>query len=181
VRFEPLAVEGAFLVFAEPQVDLRGTFTTLFAADLFETRGLAAAWRQEALSTNPRRGTLRGLHWQAGPGDGPKLVRCIRGAVFDVVVDLRRGSATRLRWASATLRPDPPCSLYVPAGCAHGYQTLEPDSDVHYLLGALHAPQSARGIRWDDPSFDIAWPLPDPLLSDRDRGWPGYPAEGGTP
>jgi dTDP-4-dehydrorhamnose 3,5-epimerase len=121
-----------------------------------------------------RKGTLRGLHWQDPPHPQAKLVRCTRGAIYDVIVDLRRESPTYCRWTSVELHGDRAVALYVPVGFAHGYQTLTDLADVSYQMGDVWAPHTERGIRWNDPLFAISWPVGDPILSARDRAYPDF-------
>lgn len=124
------------------------------------------------VSWNRRRGTLRGLHYQAPPDAEAKLVRCTRGAIWDVIVDLRPDSATRFRWFAAELTSANRTALYVPEGFAHGFQTLSDDSEVLYQMSAFYRPEAARGARWDDPRLGITWPLPEPIISARDASYP---------
>jgi dTDP-4-dehydrorhamnose 3,5-epimerase len=172
MRFRPLPFDGAWIVEAEPAVDTRGSMARLWCAETFAARGLVASFAQASLSTNPRAGTLRGLHWQAAPHAEAKLVRCLSGRIHDVIVDLRQGSATRGRWYAVVLEGSSNCQIYVPAGFAHGFQTLTDDVQVSYLISAAYTPGAARGARWDDPALAIDWPLPVATISDRDRAWP---------
>ena len=172
MRFEALPLADAWLIEAEPHVDARGSFGRLWCAREFADRGLAPAFVQANLSTNPRAGTLRGLHWQEAPHAEVKLVRCLAGRILDVIVDLRRGSPTFGRHIAVPLAAGDGRQLYVPEGFAHGFQTLTDDVEVSYFVSAFHAPAAARGARWDDPALAIAWPLPVALISDRDRTWP---------
>ncbi len=133
---------------------------------------------QTNLSRNPVRGTLRGLHYQAEPHGEPRLVQCIRGRVFDVAVDLRPGSASYLRWAGVELGADQDRTFYIPSGCAHGFLTLEDDSDILYLMGHHFVPGSARGARWNDPAFSIQWPGVPSEMSERDAGYPDFRGAG---
>jgi len=175
MRFEKLPIEGAFALVPEPAVDERGDFARIFCAREFAGRGLMDSFVQLSVSRNVNRGTVRGLHFQAAPHGETKLVRCTRGAVFDVVVDLRRGSATRGRWGAIELSASARNAVYVPAGCAHGFQTLEPDSEVEYLITPEYVPSAARGIRWNDPSLAIDWPITDEVtISARDRELPAF-------
>jgi dTDP-4-dehydrorhamnose 3,5-epimerase len=130
---------------------------------------------QSNVSWNRKRGTLRGLHFQAAPHEETKVVRCTRGSVWDVAVDLREGSATRFRWYAVELSADNRRALYVPGGFAHGFQTLSDDTEVLYQMSEFYHPDLARGVRWDDPKLDIEWPLPDPIVSDRDRSYAPLP------
>lgn len=173
--FEQTPIGGAFLITLEPVADERGSFARTFSADEFEAHGLDARVVQCNVSTNVRAGTLRGLHYQAEPRAEAKLVRCSRGAIFDVVVDLRAGSPTRLRWFGAELSAGNGRMLFVPAGLAHGFQTLVDDSEVVYQMSEAYSPEHARGVRWDDPAFGIEWPpAPSRTLSERDRTYADY-------
>lgn len=174
MRFEAMHLTGAFLVGLSPVADARGWFARTYCEREFAEHGLDGKFVQCNLSHNARRGTLRGMHFQRAPRPEIKLVRCIRGAVYDVVIDLRRDSPTYLRWAGAELSADNALAMYVPAGFAHGFQTLEDNTDVWYQMGEFYAPELAAGVRWDDPAFGIRWPLPDPILSNRDRAYPDF-------
>ncbi len=171
VIFRETALPGAYVLEPERREDERGFFARTWCRQEFEARGLDARLVQCSVSFNRRRGTLRGLHFQAPPREEPKVVRCTRGSLFDVVVDLRPDSPTRFHWAGVTLTAENRLALYVPPGLAHGFQTLEDETEVFYQIGELYYPELARGVRWDDPAFGVAWPLPDPILSERDRGY----------
>ena len=172
--FAETEVPGVLAVELEKLGDERGFFARSFCAEEFARHGLAAAFVQVNISFNRRRGTLRGLHYQAEPKPEPKLVRCTRGAIFDVAVDLRPGTATYCRWTARELSAGNHRALYVPAGCAHGFITLEDDSEVCYLMGAAYDPELARGVRWNDPAFAIAWPLQPSVISARDAGYADF-------
>jgi dTDP-4-dehydrorhamnose 3,5-epimerase len=162
MRFAETTVHGAFVIDPEPREDERGFFARLWDRDVFAARGLTADFVQCNESFSARKGTLRGLHYQAAPHGEVKLVRCVRGAIFDVLVDLRPDSSTYTRWFGAE-------------GCAHGYLTLEDQSEVEYPVSCAYHPDAERGIRWNDPRFAIAWPDVEPLtLSPKDRQWPDY-------
>ncbi|MGI4953352.1 MAG: dTDP-4-dehydrorhamnose 3,5-epimerase [Janthinobacterium lividum] len=172
MRFRPVGPEGVWLVQPERRADERGYFARTFCADAFAAHGLPVRFPQCNVSFNAVRGTLRGLHWQDDPLPEAKLVRCVRGAVLDVAVDIRPGSATRGRWVGATLSAENGDALYIPAGFAHGYQTLEDATELFYQMTQAYHADLARGLRWDDPDLAIGWPLPDPVLSARDRALP---------
>lgn len=172
MRFQPTPLAGAYLIETEPNADERGSFARVWCRDEFRQHDLNPDLAQCSTSFNRKRGTLRGLHFQAEPHAEAKLVRCIRGRIYDVIVDLRRGSKTFRQWFAVELSPDSNQSLYVPEGCAHGFQTLEDDSEVLYLISVPYAPGAARGVRWNDPAFGIKWPVAEPILSARDRGFP---------
>ena len=174
MKFTPTAIAGVMVVDMEPIADERGLFARSFCAEEFAAQGLAAAFVQANIAFNPARGTLRGLHFQAAPEPEPKLVRCTRGAIFDVAVDLRPGSPSYCRWSGHELSAANRRALYVPEGCAHGLLTLEDDSEVSYLMGAAYDPGLARGVRWNDPAFAIAWPFAPAVISGRDAGFPDF-------
>jgi len=164
-------------VHAEPIRDERGWFARTFDAELFRAHGMDPAVVQSNVSANTRAGTLRGMHWQAEPHGEGKLVRCQRGAIFDVIVDLRPGSPTYCEWFGVELTADNGVQLFIPAGLAHGFQTLADDSEVHYQMTAAYVPDAARGVRWDDRAFGIAWPEPPGgfrVISDKDRAYPDF-------
>jgi dTDP-4-dehydrorhamnose 3,5-epimerase len=179
VIFTELEVEGAYVVDLEAKRDERGFFARAFCTDEFAAHGLDPAVVQANLSGNARLGTVRGLHWQDPPAHEAKTIRCIAGRIFDVVVDVRRGSPTHGRWAGAELSPENHRMLHVPAGCAHGYMTLEDESEVFYLVSQAYSPGHERGARWDDPAFGIEWPDPGVpvVLSPKDASWPDYDAD----
>lgn len=172
--FTPTELAGACLVDLEPHEDERGTFARTWCAREFTEHGLPSDFVQSSLSRTRRRGTLRGMHWQAEPHAEDKLVRCTRGAIWDVVVDLRPDSPTRLRHVALRLDAETGRSLLVPRGFAHGFQTLEDDAEVLYLMTAFYEPSAGRGARWNDPAFGIEWPIDDPLLHPRDASYPDF-------
>lgn len=172
MKFLPAAIGGAYWVELEPHADERGFFARTWCAEELAARGLVAALAQCSVSYNRRRGTLRGMHWQAKPHEEAKLVACPRGAAWDVMLDLREGSPTWGRWDAAELSARNRRMAYLPPGVAHGFQTLEDETDVLYYISTPYQPASARGARFDDPRFAIAWPLPDPIVSERDRAFP---------
>lgn len=174
--FTPTALDGVWLLDQERRADPRGHFARTFCAEEFAAHGLPGAFVQCNLSYNERRGTLRGMHWQADPFPEGKLVRCTRGAIFDVAVDLRDGSPTRHRSIGFELSAEDGRSLYIPAGFAHGFQTLTDGAEVFYQMSETYRGDLARGARWNDPAFGIAWPLPNPILSERDAAYPLLPA-----
>lgn len=172
MQFRETSLPGAYIVEPDRRVDERGFFARTWCADVYRANGLNPCVAQSSVSLNTRRGTLRGLHYQAAPQEEAKLVRCARGSIFDVIVDLRADSPTYTRWYAVTLTAENGRMLYVPEGCAHGFQTLDDDTEVCYQISVAHAPGLARGIRWDDPTFRIPWPIESPILSDRDRAQP---------
>ena len=160
------AVAGAWRIELEPFADERGFFARTFCAKEFEEKGLAAEVVQANVSFNRRKGTLRGMHWQEAPKEEAKLVRCVRGAIFDVVAQLD-GSA----WEGVELTAENRTALYVPPGCAHGFQTLADDTEVVYQMSEFYSPEHARGRRYDDPAWGIEWPLPVSVISEKDLAW----------
>jgi dTDP-4-dehydrorhamnose 3,5-epimerase len=172
VELTEATVAGAFLIGLDAARDDRGTFARLYSRDEFEARGLSVDFEYCALSENNQAGTLRGLHIQVPPHQEAKLIWCLRGAIFDVIVDLRVTSTTYRRWFSAELRPHGPL-LYVPAGVAHGFQTLEDNSALQYHISAAYRPESGSGVHWDDPTLAIPWPIrPPTVISSRDNALP---------
>ena len=174
MRFIELPLRGAFIVEIEERRDDRGFFARSFCGDEFSRQGLTAHFPQCNVSFNEHRGTLRGLHYQADPRPDVKLVRCTRGAIHDVIVDLRRASETFRQWRAVELTADNRRALYIPAGFAHGFQTTTDGAEVFYMMGDVYVPELARGVRWDDPRLGIAWPLPSPRLSERDASYPDF-------
>ncbi|HXG03314.1 MAG TPA: dTDP-4-dehydrorhamnose 3,5-epimerase [Candidatus Binatia bacterium] len=172
--FQPLRLKGAFVVEPEPVVDERGFFARTWCRREFEAQGLHADLAQCSVSFNARRGTLRGLHYQAEPHAEVKLVRCTRGAIWDVLVDLRPDSPTFKEHAAVVLDETNRRMVYVPEGVAHGFLTLADATEVFYQISAFHHPASARGVRWDDPAFAIPWPEPVRVISERDRTFPDF-------
>jgi dTDP-4-dehydrorhamnose 3,5-epimerase len=172
--FEPLGLENAWLLRLEQVHDDRGFFARTWSSEEFLAHGLNPALVQSSLSFNRRAGTLRGMHFQAAPHEEAKVVRCIRGAIYDVALDLRRSSATFGQWQARELTADNRLSLYIPEGIAHGFQTLTEDAEVLYLISAPYDAALARGVRWNDPAFGIAWPAEPATMSDRDRNYPDF-------
>ncbi|MGH7278602.1 MAG: dTDP-4-dehydrorhamnose 3,5-epimerase [Candidatus Rokuibacteriota bacterium] len=182
MTFEPTPLPGAWVVEPERHTDHRGFFARTWCAREFETRGLSSRFVQCGISFNKRRGTLRGLHYQAAPHQEVKLVRCTMGAIHDVIIDLRPESPTFMQHAAVTLSAENRTMVYVPEGFAHGFQTLEDDTEVLYQISAPHAPAAARGVRWNDPAFAIPWPPDDRVIAARDRQYPDFvPAPRGAP
>ena len=172
MRFTEVEIPGIFLLDIEPHADDRGFFARTFCRAEFTRRGLEHDIEQWSVSYNPRRGTLRGMHWQDSPNEEAKLVRCVRGSVFDVAVDLRPGSPTRLQWISAELTAENRRSLYIPPGCAHGFMTIEDGSELLYGISAAYHPASSRGFRYDDPAVGIHWPNQPSVISGTDLSYP---------
>ncbi|MGY4334562.1 dTDP-4-dehydrorhamnose 3,5-epimerase [Bradyrhizobium sp. LB7.2] len=174
MKFESLSLIGAYLIHDEPSYDERGSFGRVFCADEFEGLGLPRAFAQMGLSRTLKRGTLRGLHFQREPKAEGKLVRCIRGRVFDAIVDLRPGSETFKQPFTIELSQDARRALYVPPGFAHGFLTLTDHVEMLYSLTESHAPELAGGVRWNDSAFGITWPEPIVLISERDRSFKDF-------
>ena len=170
--FSETPLPGAWIVDVEPAEDERGSFARTYCEREFAKRGLATRFPQCNVSYNRRAGTLRGLHYQAAPHAEVKLVRCTSGAIADVIVDLRRGSPTRLGWFALELNAGTRRALYIPEGFAHGFITLEDGTEVSYQMGEFYDPSAARGIRWDDPAIGIGWPRRPAVISTRDAGYP---------
>ena len=174
MRFVPLGIPGAYLVEIEPRADERGAFARTFCAREFAEHGLDGRLVQTSLSTNARRGTVRGLHWQAEPHAEAKLVRCVRGRIYDLLVDVRPDSHIFRQHLAVELDAEARNAVYLPPGVAHGFLTLEDDCEVHYAMSEFHSPEAARGARWDDPAFGIVLPEPVAVISERDRSWPDF-------
>jgi dTDP-4-dehydrorhamnose 3,5-epimerase len=174
MKFLETALQGVWLVEFEPVLDERGFFARTWCREEFLQHGLNPDLAQCSLSFNKQKGTLRGMHYQCEPHQESKLVRCCSGAIYDVVLDLRPASPTRGKWFAAELTPVNHKMLYVPEGCAHGFQSLKDESAVFYQISEAYHPESARGVRWNDPFFAIHWPVSNPILSDRDRSFPDY-------
>jgi dTDP-4-dehydrorhamnose 3,5-epimerase len=174
MRFHPTQLSGAVVVELSPHPDERGFFARTFCEEEFAAQGLPARFPQSNLSRNTRRGTLRGMHYNAAPYAEAKLVRCARGAIWDVIVDLRKGSSTRLQWTAIELTAAAGNALFVPEGFAHGFLTLEDDTDVEYLMGRTYVAEAARGFPWNDPRIGIRWPAEPALIGARDREWPPF-------
>jgi dTDP-4-dehydrorhamnose 3,5-epimerase len=176
MRLRETPLPGAWTIELDLLGDERGWFARTFDAAEFAAYGLEPAVVQCNLSFNRRAGTLRGMHYQAEPDGEAKLVRCVRGAIFDVAVDLRPDSPAFCRWHGVELSADNRLAFYIPAGMAHGFQTLTDDCEVLYQMGAAYVQESARGVRWDDPAFAIAWPSAphERVISERDRSYPDF-------
>lgn len=174
MKFLATKIEGAHLIELEPHEDERGSFARSWSHEEFRSRGLNTNLSECSLSFNRLRGTLRGMHYQIAPHEEAKLVMCVRGLIYDVIVDLRKGSDTHLEWFATELSLENGRLVYVPEGVAHGFLTLEDDSCVHYQIAGSYACEAARGARWDDPMLDIDWPEPPTVISERDRGFEDY-------
>jgi dTDP-4-dehydrorhamnose 3,5-epimerase len=176
MRFVQTPLNGAWVLELELLGDERGWFSRTFDDEEFAARGLNPAVVQCNASFNARRDTLRGMHYQAEPHGESKLVRCVRGAIFDVAVDLRAGSPTRCRWHGVELSAENRLAFYIPPGLAHGFQTLTDDAEVLYQMGYHYVPEAARGVRFDDPAFAIEWPAPaaSRIISEKDGSYPDF-------
>lgn len=174
MKLEPLPLSGAFVVQLERLTDERGFFARSCCEKEFGAAGLESRWAQCNISFSERRGTLRGMHFQRGAAAEVKLVRCTRGAAYDVIVDLRRSSATFCRWAAVELTAENRSAIYIPRGFAHGFLTLADKTELFYQMGNFYDGSAADGVRWNDPVFAIRWPDIEPILSARDAGYPDF-------
>lgn len=174
MKFTPTKIEGVWIVEMERHHDERGWFARTWCMEEFRAQGLDADLVQCSSSFNLHRGTLRGMHYQAAPHGETKLVRCTRGAVFDVALDLRPNSATFTQSIYVELTADNGRALYLPEGIAHGFQTLADDSEVYYQMSEFFHPESAKGLRWDDPAFDIQWPIEKKIVSPKDNSYQAF-------
>ena len=174
MRFVSLPLAGAFVIELEPIRDERGFFARTFAADEFAQHGLVHDFVQSGIAFNPRARTLRGMHYQVAPHGEVKLIRCTAGAVYDFIVDIRTESPTYRQWTSVELSAENRRALYVPEGFAHGYVTLTDGAELLYQMSVPHHPPSARGVRWNDGAFGIAWPVHPAVISDRDANYAAF-------
>jgi len=178
VIFVPTSLPGAFIVDIDRRDDDRGFFARTWCRREFAEMGLNADLAQCNVSYTKRRGTLRGMHWQAAPHSETKLVRCTRGAIWDTIIDLRPDSTGYMKHLSVELTAASGRALYIPEGMAHGFLTLEDDCEVSYQMSEFHEPAAARGVRWNDPAFAIEWPVGDPILHPRDAAYPDFQGNG---
>ena len=174
MQFEPTSLDGAWLIHLDLMRDSRGFFARTFCVNEFEARGLETelSTAQHVLFLPQR--NVRGMHFQRAPHDEVKLVRCLSGAIWDVIIDMRPGSPTFRQWRGFELSAENQDQLYIPKGFAHGFQTLSDNAQVNYLISEFYAPDAASGVRYDDPAFGIAWPLPVSVISDKDLSWPDF-------
>ena len=172
MTFKETALKSAYLITAEKHTDERGSFEELWSRKAFARHGLTTHWVQTSLSRNPRKATLRGMHMQRRPHTEIKLVTCIQGAAYDVMVDLRPDSLTYLQWVGFEISAHTPTALYIPEGMAHGFITLEDDTAIHYQLSKTYHPESAIGVRFDDPILKIDWPMTPEVIAERDKAYP---------
>ena len=174
MQFYPTNLRDACLIQLEPARDNRGFFARSFCAEEFAVHGLETNYPQHSISVSARRGTLRGMHYQRDPHCEVKLVRCSRGAILDVIIDIRSDSPTYRRWQQFELTSENGHQLYIPKGFAHGFQTLSDDAEVNYLISVPYKPELAHGIRYNDPAFAISWPLSVAEISEKDLHWPDF-------
>jgi dTDP-4-dehydrorhamnose 3,5-epimerase len=174
VIFSPTTLDGAVILELDRRNDDRGYFARTWCQRELEQAGLNPSLVQSSVSFNARRHTLRGMHWQAAPHAEVKIVRCTRGAILDVIIDLRPESPTYMRHFAVELSAESGRALYIPEGMAHGFVTLEDSTEVFYQMSEFYEPASARGLRWNDPAFDIQWPVSAPILHPRDAAYPDY-------
>jgi dTDP-4-dehydrorhamnose 3,5-epimerase len=172
MRFESVALAGGYLIHLDPRTDQRGTFARAFCAQEFAAKGLESSFLQANISTNVRAGTVRGMHFQKEPHAEVKLVRCVKGSIYDVIVDMRKTSKTYLHWFGSELSEENGTMMYVPKGFAHGYQALSDGATAFYMVSAPYAPQSEGGLRFNDPVLSIEWPRAVSEISDKDSQWP---------
>lgn len=178
MRFQPTEIDGAFFVELDTHVDERGLFARTFCEDVFAKAGAAMRTVQANISRNPTSGTLRGMHFQAPPHEEAKLIQCVRGRIFDVAIDLRGHMASFGRCVWTELSADGSRLFLIPKGCAHGFLTLEDNSDLLYYMGDTFVPGVGKGVRWNDPAFKIPWPAMPRLISERDATYPDYDFSG---
>jgi dTDP-4-dehydrorhamnose 3,5-epimerase len=174
MKFEETKLSGVFEIHIEPKADERGFFARSWCRNEFEAHGLDSRLAQCNISFNKRRGTLRGVHYQVAPYAEAKVVRCTHGSIYDVIVDLRPQSPTFKQWTAIVLTAEKRNMAYVPENCAHGFLTLEDETEVFYLMSEFYDAASARGVRWDDPAFGIAWPAEVEVISERDSTYPDF-------
>ena len=172
MKFTQTTLEGAYIIEIKKMMDDRGFFARSWCQRELAAQGLACRIAQASISFNKSKGTLRGLHYQSAPHEEAKFVRCTRGAIYDVIIDFRAHSPTYKAWVGVELTADNYQIFYVPKGFAHGFQTLEDNTEILYQISEFYAPAAARGVRYDDPAFGISWPLPVSAISDKDMGWP---------
>jgi dTDP-4-dehydrorhamnose 3,5-epimerase len=174
VIFIEIQLKGAYIIEPEKLEDERGFFARSWCEREFAAHNLNPRTVQCNISFNRKKGTLRGMHYQAAPHAEAKLVRCTRGAIYDVIIDLRPKSPTFKQHVAEVLTVDDHKMLYIPEGFAHGFQTLEDNAEVFYQISEFHAPECARGVRWNDPAFEIEWPISEPIMLKRDRNYPDF-------
>jgi dTDP-4-dehydrorhamnose 3,5-epimerase len=173
MNFQPLLIHEAFLINLEKHTDDRGFFARTFCPTEFNKHGLHTHYVQDSISFNAKKGTLRGMHYQS-PASEIKVVQCIKGEIYDVIIDLRKDSPSFQKWTTVNLTEDTLSILYIPKGCAHGFQTLKDNTLISYKISEFYQPAQARGIRWDDPFFNISWPLEVSCIAPRDLSYERY-------
>ncbi|WP_373541602.1 dTDP-4-dehydrorhamnose 3,5-epimerase [Chamaesiphon sp.] len=174
MKFTPTKIPGAYLIEIEPMTDERGFFARSFCADEFQQQGLTSNFVQCNVSFTAHKGTIRGMHYQVAPDTETKLVRCTKGAIYDVILDLRPSSPTFKQWVAAELSADNHQMFYIPPGCAHGLQTLVADTEVFYQIAGVYNADAARGVRWNDPTFGIEMPFAVSVINQRDRDYSDF-------
>ncbi len=174
--FQETRLAGVFEIQLEPKRDDRGFFARSWCRDEFQQQGLNPRLVQSSISFNPKKGTLRGMHYQSDPYGEAKVVRCTRGAIYDVALDMRPLSATFMQWIASELTAENRNALYIPEGCAHGFLTVDDDTEVFYQMTEFYHLEAARGVRWNDPAFKMEWPGPVKIISERDRTYPDFKA-----
>lgn len=174
MKIIPTPLSGAFVLESPANRDERGGFARLFCMETLRASGVEFPVIQANLSTNARAGTLRGMHYQAAPKPDAKIVRCLKGRMFDVAVDIRPASPSFKQWFGVELAPERGNALVIPGGCAHGFVTLEDDTEILYLMGEAYVAELARGVRWNDPAFGIAWPRLPEVIAERDANYPDF-------
>lgn len=174
MNFESIDIEDAFVIDLEKYEDERGFFARTYCAREFQDHGITNELVQANTSLNHFQGTVRGMHYQAEPYGEAKLIRCIRGSIFDVMIDMRTGSPSRLRWFGTELNENNHRMVYIPAGCAHGFMTLKDNTEVIYQVSEFYTPASEKGIRWNDPFFNIDWPGEARIISEKDQSWENF-------
>lgn len=174
MRFRELSLAGAYLIEPERLTDDRGFFARIWCNREFQAVGLSSELAQASISYSRVQGTLRGMHYQAAPHEEVKLVRCTSGGVYDVIIDLRTGSPTFGRWEAVELTAQNRLMIYIPKGFAHGFLTLEDDTEVEYHMSEYYSPECARGVRWNDPTFQVCWPMVPRVISERDATYPDF-------
>lgn len=172
--FTETNIRGVYIIESELLVDERGFFARSFCKEEFQKHGLETEIRQCNISYNKKKGTLRGMHYQVSPFEEAKIVSCTQGSIYDVIVDVRRDSPTYLSWQAEKLSPDSYRSIFVPKGCAHGFQTLEDNCTVYYQMGEYYHPECAKGIRWNDPSIGMVWPVNTMIISEKDKNYRNF-------
>lgn len=177
MKFTETPLKGAFLIELEPRKDDRGMFARVFCKNEFEAHGLNPTVVNTNMSRSRYKGTLRGMHFQKAPQGECKLVRCTRGSLYDVIIDLRQDSATFKQWYGVELTPDNDKMLFLPEGFAHGFITLEDNTEATYQVSQFYSPDYEGGVRYNDPAFNISWPLSPTVISDKDKSWPDYTPE----